>query len=243
MFGMLFDILKKNSAKEKDIEMKKAEDVIESKDNTSSDFSISGDFDNSNSSVDEDSTEPLNTDESNEIVKEDKEKQKKERPKKEKPNKKRRKKIINSFYSLGVYILFVITVIFSTSLLLSPNSYNLEATININYDTGLYEITYGIDSLWNDMGFSVGDTVCTPPYYNRDNYAIKEATTNCIKGKVVEAGYRVTVDYGFPKEITYQELQLYLDKDTVSSSKNISKIRVELKYLFGKYQITKIKVL
>ena len=149
-----------------------------------------------------------------------------------------KEKILNPSF-IVFYLVFVGIFISRILLLTSPNEYLLKANIQYSSIERKYLITYEIEKLWNDYNLNVGDGVCIPPYYERNDSATPTSNSKCIKGTVIEAGNKVKIKYDLPKYMSVEELKTFTDKENLKDIKG--KIYIRIKTYGNLKQIVEVK--
>ena len=164
--------------------------------------------------------------------------QKEKKDKREQKRNKIKGKILNPSF-IVFYLVFVGIFISRILLLTSPNEYLLKANIQYSSIERKYLITYEIEKLWNDYNLNVGDGVCIPPYYERNDSATPTSNSKCIKGTVIEAGNKVKIKYDLPKYMSAEELKTFTDKENLKDIKG--KIYIRIKTYGNLKQIVEVK--
>lgn len=169
--------------------------------------------------------------------KEFKREQKKERKRQKKEAKRRKKKPL-TIYSLILVLIFIVVFVSRICLLTTSEIYMLTGQITYSSKMDKYVINYDIEELWNDNHLLEGEETCTPPIFTKDSSAIRNSGEKCISGVVTYAGNKVKINYNLPKYVSYEELKLYISKDNFK--KDINNIKIEIRRLNNRYQITEI---
>lgn len=165
-------------------------------------------------------------------------KEKKKEKKREKKEKRKKKKKPITLYSVLLALIFIIIFLSRIYLLTTAEEYILDGQIIYSSKLDRYVINYDIEELWNDNRLSVGEKVCIPQSYDKNDTAIKNYSGKCISGEIIESGNRVKIKYDLPKYVSYEELKLYVSKDNFS--KHINIVKIKIKHFNNLYQITEI---